>query len=303
MSGTAGIHVSPFLWNCDRLPVEEETRLLYFFKLVYMERLRQLKKWGDQRHPDGTNAERFRRQARLYKLACQRHAAEGRVTWIDILLEEAFELAETECPPGAEAVKYAKEHGLGDMESEMVQSAAVLAAWHSDKCRSTQEYAVTRETMLTSLGMSGQQAEEALKAVIRDYGGGTPAENFMADMGDDGPIATDDGASAYGLGLPGARPRHEEIRRAAEAKGWVAQGTVHLGRTKQRLPGVKAGLGDTIEVAWCTEQQVEGRDGTTRLVNLATCELCVQMWFADYLPPVVVEDSGEKGDHRDETRG
>lgn len=192
----AGIQVSPSLWNCDRLPIDEEARLLYFFKLVYMERVRQLAKWGDQRHPDGTGEE-YAERADIFRRMCQAKATEGKVTWMDILLEEAYELGETEHNNYSADKPTLAAGRRGDMETEMIQSAAVLGAWFSDKCRQTWEGEIAPflSTRMTTQGMTGNQAEAALKDAIR---------NFRADIGDDG------GASAYGLGLPGARPRHEE---------------------------------------------------------------------------------------------
>lgn len=125
-----GIYLHPAEWNCKRLPDSEETLLAYFFKLMYMERVRQVKRWGDQRHPDGTSP-------RLApKGQCQRPSNDGEVTWMDILLEEIGETAE--CPPvvSEEQVTLTTTPNL---EVEMVQSAAVLAAWHSDVCRRVEE--------------------------------------------------------------------------------------------------------------------------------------------------------------------
>lgn len=53
---------------------------------------------------------------------------------------------------------------------------------------------------------------------------------------------------------------------------------VHLGRTQQREAGPSAELGDTRQVAWCTDLPPEGEDRTTRLANLATCSECLAMW-------------------------
>lgn len=202
----AGIHVSPSLWNCDRLPIDEEARLLYFFKLVYMERVRQLAKWGDQRHPDGTGEE-YAERADIFRRMCQAKAAEGKVTWMDILLEEAYELGETEHDNYSADKPTLAAGRRGDMQTEMIQSAAVLGAWFSDKCRQTWEGEIA--PFLSTQGMTGNQAEAALKDAIR---------NFRADMGQDSPMAVatsdtldDGGASAYGLGLPGAEPRDDRV--------------------------------------------------------------------------------------------
>lgn len=207
---TAGINVSPSLWNCDRLPIDEEARLTYFFKLIYMERVRQLAKWGDQRHPDGTG-EDWDGRADIFRRICQSAAAAGKVSWMDIILEEIYELAETRHDAYSADKPTLAAGRRGDMETEMIQSAAVLAAWFSDKCRQTWEGDVAPliNTTMTTQGLTGDQAEEALKNAIRD---------FRADMGDDSPMAVvtgdtldDGGASAYGLGLPGAEPRDSRV--------------------------------------------------------------------------------------------
>ena len=129
-----GIFLHPAAWNCERLPGAEEARLAYFFKLMYMERLRQLKRWGDQRHPDGTNTSQDdTAHADLYRNITEELAREGRLTWRAILKEE---IAETfACPPVLGPEDALRRDGESDLESEMVQSAAVLAAWHSDVCR------------------------------------------------------------------------------------------------------------------------------------------------------------------------
>ena len=81
------------------------------------ERGRQLTKWGDQHHPDGTNPLN-RDYANDCKARCARAAAEHRVTWSHILVEEVAEaLAETDWPL---------------LRVELVQVMAVCAAWISD---------------------------------------------------------------------------------------------------------------------------------------------------------------------------
>lgn len=128
-----GIFLHPSAWNCERLPGAEEARLAYFFKLVYMERLRQLRKWGDQRHPDGVDPKRFHNRAENYRRMVEDKAGRGTLTWMDILLEEVFEAGDTKPVRGPQDAL--RRDGEPDLESEMVQSAAVLAAWHSDVCR------------------------------------------------------------------------------------------------------------------------------------------------------------------------
>lgn len=128
-----GIFLHPSAWNCERLPGAEEARLAYFFKLVYMERLRQLERWGDQRHPDGVDVKKNELGAAYARHKVEVAAAEGTLTWMMILREEINEAAATNPILGPEDALV--KDGEPDLESEMVQSAAVLAAWHSDVCR------------------------------------------------------------------------------------------------------------------------------------------------------------------------
>lgn len=90
------------------------------------ERGRQLEKWGDQRHPDGTGpntpvwapllpADRFAAAART---RCQRAAERGDLTWMHVLNEEVAE-AFAESDPAK-------------LRAELIQVAAVCAAWVSD---------------------------------------------------------------------------------------------------------------------------------------------------------------------------
>lgn len=83
----------------------------------WAERQAQLQKWGVQRHPDGTG-ERYRLLADRYRADCQLAAANGGPTWRHILAEEVFEaFAETD---------------TAKLRTELVQSAAVIAAWIED---------------------------------------------------------------------------------------------------------------------------------------------------------------------------
>ncbi|MCM2390174.1 hypothetical protein [Streptomyces albipurpureus] len=90
-----------------------------FAAAVDTERQRQLAKWGDQRHPDGTGQyPELIVDADVARMACQQ-AAEGEyLTWLHILREEAAEaLAETD---------------PAKLRTELVQIAAVCAAWIHD---------------------------------------------------------------------------------------------------------------------------------------------------------------------------
>lgn len=103
------------------------------------ERGRQLAKFGDQRHPDGTGPHvRFLGMSLsaiegIVKNVTERNNCIGEAIWLPILLEEVFEaLAE---PDPAQ------------LRAELVQVAAVCAAWISDIDRrpgSTSAPATTR---------------------------------------------------------------------------------------------------------------------------------------------------------------
>lgn len=85
---------------------------------VDAERQRQLVRWGDQHHPGGTGGKRCEALARDARRDCQFAAEHGFVTWRHILAEEVAE-AFAESDPVA-------------LETELVQCAAVIAAWIAD---------------------------------------------------------------------------------------------------------------------------------------------------------------------------
>jgi hypothetical protein len=88
-----------------------------FAELVDEERRRQIEKWGDQVHPDGTGRPGDIQLADHFRAVCQANGPEAD-NWRDIAAEEAFELfAETDPEK---------------LEKELIQTAAVLAAWHYD---------------------------------------------------------------------------------------------------------------------------------------------------------------------------
>ena len=89
-----------------------------FLRDVSAERVRQVRKWGDQRHPDGTALWGDAARAENARDICQAMAARDRTTWRGILAEEVAE-AEAESDPVA-------------LRAELVQVAAVCAAWVYD---------------------------------------------------------------------------------------------------------------------------------------------------------------------------
>ncbi|MFJ2292132.1 DUF6011 domain-containing protein [Streptomyces sp. NPDC087894] len=93
-------------------------RLLPFARLIDTERQAQLTKFGDQQHPNGTGLAGDREAADRARAICQATAEDGTLAWRHILLEEVHEaLAETDPVT---------------LRSELVQVAAVAAAWIAD---------------------------------------------------------------------------------------------------------------------------------------------------------------------------
>ncbi|MFH9813437.1 hypothetical protein ACH4NI_35395 [Streptomyces olivaceus] len=85
---------------------------------VDAERQRQLARFGDQHHPDGTGSTTDKERADEARRHCDHTTHTGQLTWNDILTEEVCEaLAESE--PGL-------------LRTELVQVAAVALAWISD---------------------------------------------------------------------------------------------------------------------------------------------------------------------------
>ena len=91
-----------------------------FFNEIHEERVAQLRKWGVQHWPGGTNTSSDDGQmAREAKRAVDAAMVNGDVTWRDILVEEILEA-------------FAEKDWL-KIRTELVQSAAVIAAWIEDR--------------------------------------------------------------------------------------------------------------------------------------------------------------------------
>lgn len=82
---------------------------------VVRERERQDTKWGEQNHPDGTGKDGDEKLATFWRHVCESRAANGRVTWRDILQEEVAE-AYAESEPTR-------------LRAELIQVAAVAVQW------------------------------------------------------------------------------------------------------------------------------------------------------------------------------
>ncbi|WP_097930925.1 MULTISPECIES: hypothetical protein [unclassified Streptomyces] len=89
-----------------------------FAEEIDAERTRQLAKFGEQHHPDGTGLPVYEHAARRYRNQADRNAQSGVLAWRDVLLEEVYE-ALAEKDPAA-------------LRTELVQIAAVCAAWVHD---------------------------------------------------------------------------------------------------------------------------------------------------------------------------
>jgi hypothetical protein len=97
-----------------------------FFDEVYHERWNQYAKWGDQHWPNGTaTSSDDREMADEAKRVTNLAMEEGDLTWRDILVEEIFEAF--------------AESDWSKLRVELVQSAAVIAAWIEDGDRAETE--------------------------------------------------------------------------------------------------------------------------------------------------------------------
>lgn len=89
-----------------------------FVSALEDERERQLAMWGDQSHADGTGRPGDREAADAARDRCEAEAAAGDPSWRSILAEEVAE-AFAESDPDR-------------LRTELVQAAAVIAAWVHD---------------------------------------------------------------------------------------------------------------------------------------------------------------------------
>lgn len=85
-----------------------------FDSAVSTEEQAQLDQWKEQNHPDGTGPEN-KILADAARESCEHAAANGHLTWKDILLEEMFEA-------------FAEEDEEA-LIAELIQSAAVIKSW------------------------------------------------------------------------------------------------------------------------------------------------------------------------------
>ncbi|MFF7184671.1 NUDIX hydrolase [Streptomyces sp. NPDC008222] len=92
---------------------------------VDAERQRQLAKWGEQHHPDGTGGSGARYVADRYRSVVDEAFKADGPTWRDVLLEEVYE-ALAEDDPAA-------------LRTELLQCAAVIQAWLWDLDSRTQQ--------------------------------------------------------------------------------------------------------------------------------------------------------------------
>lgn len=82
------------------------------------ERQRQLAKFGDQHHPDGTGSAHQQEAAALARMECEDAFGAGYGTWCHVLFEETWEALAEKDP--------------AKLRTELIQVAAVCAAWIAD---------------------------------------------------------------------------------------------------------------------------------------------------------------------------
>lgn len=92
---------------------------------VLTERVRQVARWGDRSHADGTGTKRDIDLARIKRAVTQAQARDGDPTWRAIAEEELY--------------KALAESDLERLDAELVQTAAVLVAWLLDVRRRRRE--------------------------------------------------------------------------------------------------------------------------------------------------------------------
>lgn len=111
--------VSELRWPVpDSQQLGRTQRWALIFTELSQERIRQLDRWGEQRHPDGTGGRTRRRKAEMAKERCDMAHKLGLDTWDLILKEEVCE-AMAESDPVR-------------LRAELIQSAAVIVAWIED---------------------------------------------------------------------------------------------------------------------------------------------------------------------------
>jgi hypothetical protein len=89
-----------------------------FAEAIDAERARQIAKFGDQKHPDGTGSLEQQKYVETARRWCEDSFGSGYGTWADILDEEVAE-AKAERDPAK-------------LRAELLQVAAVCAAWIYD---------------------------------------------------------------------------------------------------------------------------------------------------------------------------
>lgn len=97
--------------------VKATTARLGPFGDMLNERERQVEKWGEQHHPDGTGAG-YNLPRDVNRMECDHAFAAGEGTWRHILLEEVYEAL--------------AEEDVEKLRAELVQVGAVAAAWIED---------------------------------------------------------------------------------------------------------------------------------------------------------------------------
>lgn len=105
----------------ELLDEEQEALFCRWAESVYRERVKQVAKWGDQRHADDTGGEYLKLLADQARTTCQdaaKYIPSGDPGWRLILNEEHAEVNAEREP--------------GPLCGELVQTAAVTCAWWGD---------------------------------------------------------------------------------------------------------------------------------------------------------------------------
>ncbi|MFB7285473.1 hypothetical protein [Actinacidiphila glaucinigra] len=145
--------------------------LANFAEAVDQERQRQLAKFGDQRHADGTGSKDQKQAAEAARNWCEDAFASGYGTWADILDEEVAE-AKAEDDPA-------------QLRAELVQIAAVCAAWVADLDTRIRPEA---QPVRTAGGIVGYRSRDGRLLRCMQH---APGQSVL-DSGDLTPVTSDD---------------------------------------------------------------------------------------------------------------
>ncbi|MBT2508849.1 hypothetical protein J7I98_23770 [Streptomyces sp. ISL-98] len=223
-----------------------------FAEEIDAERQRQLAKFGDQRHRDGTHPDRiwaFTGPAG-YVANCAREntdqlASEGHVTWLDIALEEFAEAAAESDP--------------AKLRTELIQVAAVCAAWVSDLDRRANpgEHPSATEAESDEQRADRLETERNHAAGGHQYCGVSCEVEFPSEMLRNGILAR---------AVPGSAGMLDElVRRAAQPAAMVVCICGHPAQRHFEDNCLACDCGDYLEPEAAREVIARWREAATRL--------------------------------------